>query len=156
MKYALVLLLGFTLLAGNVPARAEEESKPPKEMVNDLSRAAHDALIKVKNPEGQTVVKAEDAKKLVYPLISYNEREMAVARGHLSAYAKWCGLEWGKDYFTPYMRSLEIEHKKNWTPFQYAYAEVLHGVSMGYATQQLKGKTCNAAEKARIAALAKK
>ena len=136
------------------PAFADE--KPPKELVEKLSRAAHDALIQIKNPEGQPIVKPEEAKKLVYPLVSFEEREMAVARGYLSGTAKWCGLSWGKDYFKPYQDSLKKEHGKNWTPYQYAYTEMLHGLSMGIA-EKTKGKEkCSEAEKASIAAFAKK
>lgn len=156
MKSLLSLALGVTLLVGFAPAPVLAEGKPPKALVEDLSKAAHEALLTVKNPEGQTLVKAEDAKKLKYPLTPYEEREMAVARGYLSESAKWCGLKWEKDYFEPYQAALRTEHKKKWTPFQYAYSEVLHGVAMGVAAQDHKGEKCSAAEKKRIAALAKK
>ena len=89
-------------------------------------------------------------------MINYEEREKAVARGYLSATAKWCGLEWGKDYFAPYIKSLQAAHGKKWTPHQYAYAEMLHGVAMAVESKDKKGKTCSADEKKRIAALAKK
>lgn len=153
MKYVLALALVFGFAA---PAFAADGGKPPKALVEDLSKAAHEALITVKNPEGQTVVKPEDAKKLKYPLTPYDEREMAVARGYLSAHAKWCGLKWETDYFQPYQAALRAEHQKKWTPFQYAYSEVLHGVAMGVAETDKKGEKCSAAEKKRIAALAKK
>lgn len=135
---------------------AHADDKPPKELVEDLSKRAYDGLISVKNAEGDHVVKPEDAKKLKHPMISYEEREMAVARGYLSGSAHWCGLEWGKDYFAPYMKALQKEHGKNWTPYQYAYAEVLHGLSMAVAEKGKKDKKCPDAEKKRIAALAKK
>ena len=132
------------------------ESKPPKQLVEKLSRAAHDTLVQIKNPEGQPIVKPEDAKKLVYPLVDYNEREMAVARGYLSGTAKWCGLPWGKDYFKPYQDALKLEHGTKWTPYQYAYTEMLHGLSMAIAEKAKGTQKCPEAEKARIAALAKK
>lgn len=136
------------------PAHAAE--KPPKELVEDLSKKAHEALITVKNAEGQPVVKPADAKTLKYPLTSYDEREMAVARGYLSGFAKWCGLKWQKDFFAPYITALKKEHGKKWTPFQYAYTEVLHGLSMAVAEGGKKGKSCSAAEKARLSGLSKK
>ncbi len=147
-------LLTAGLLVTVSPAHAEE--KPPKQLVEKLSRAAHDALIKIKNPEGQPIVKPEEAKKLVFPLVSYEEREMAVARGYLSGTAKWCGLSWEKDYFTPYQEALKKEHGKNWTPYQYAYTEMLHGMSMAIAEKSKGKEKCGGAEKSRIAALAKK
>lgn len=153
MKKILVSLL---ILAFAAPAYAATDGKPPKKLVEDLSKAAHEVFITVKNPEGQTLVKAEDAKKLKYPITTYDDREMAVARGSLSGYAKWCGLEWEKDYFLPYQKALKLEHKKNWTPYQYAYTEVLHGMAMGAAVGSKKGVKCDDAEKKRIAALAKK
>lgn len=136
------------------PARAAE--KPPKALVEELSKKAHDAFITMKNPEGQPIVKPEDASKLKYPMTSYEEREMAVARGYLSGYAKWCGLKWQKAFFAPYVASLKKEHGKKWTPFQYAYTEMLHGLSMAVAESTKKGQTCTAAEKTRLSELAKK
>ena len=153
MKKILVSLL---VLAFAVPAYAANDGKPPKKLVEDLSKASHEVFITVKNPEGQTLVKAEDAKNLKYPLTTYEDREMAVARGSLSGYAKWCNLGWEKDYYQPYMKALQLEHKKNWTPYQYAYTEVLHGMAMGAAVGSKKGAKCDDAEKKRIAALAKK
>ena len=144
------------VLALAMPAYAADSGKPPKALVDALSKTAHEALIKVKNNEGQTMVKAEDAKKLKYPLTTYDDREMAVARGTLSGYANWCGLPWEKDYYAPYMIALKKEHQKKWTPFQYAYTEVLHGVAMGEVIRNKKSEKCDAAEKKRIAALAKK
>ncbi len=156
MKSFLAFLLLFGIvMAGALPVRAED-GKPPKALVEDLSKKAHDGFLRVKNKDGQPIVKPEDAKKLTYPIVSYDEREMAVARGYLSAYANWCGLNWGKDYYAPYMKALQVEHGKKWTPHQYAYVEVLHGLSMSVATQDKKGKKCPDAEKVRIAALAKK
>lgn len=156
MKSLISFAFGVALLVGFAPAQGMADSKPPKALVEDLSKAAHEALLSVKNPEGQTLVKAEDAKTLKYPLTPYDEREMAVARGYLSESAKWCGLKWEQDYFQPYQAALRAEHQKKWTPFQYAYSEVLHGVAMGVAAQDHKGEKCSAAEKKRIAALAKK
>lgn len=155
LRALLVSLLGFAVLATPL-APAHAEDKPPKELVEELSKKAYDGFLKVKNAQGQTIVKAEDAKKLKHPLTSYDEREMAVARGYLSGSAKWCGLKWEKEFFAPYMIALKKEHGKKWTPFQYAYTEMLHGLSMASAEQSKKGQTCPDAEKTRIAALAKK
>jgi len=149
---AALLLVAFALPA--LPAHAAE--KPPKALVEELSKKAHDAFLGVKNPEGQPIVKPEDAKKLKYPLTGYEEREMAVARGYLSGYAKWCGLKWEKEFFAPYIVALKKEHGKKWTPFQYAYTEILHGLSMAVAENTKSGQTCTAAEKARLSGLGKK
>ncbi len=155
MKTILSFFVCFVVMAGlAVPANAG--GKPPKELVETLSKKAFDAFITVKNPEGQTIVKPEDAKKLKYPLVPYNEREMAVARGYISGYAKWCGLSWDKDYFLPYLKAMRAEHKKSWTDYQYAYVSMLHGLAMSVSEKGLKGKTCDAAEKEKLAALAKK
>lgn len=154
IRFLAVCLCAVAMTTSAIPARADD--KPPKELVEDLSKRAHDGFLRVKNNQGQPIVKPEDAKKLKFPIVSYDEREMAVARGYLSGYARWCGLEWGKDYFAPYMKALQVEHGKKWTPHQYAYVEVLHGLSMAVAEQGKKGETCPAAEKKRIAALAKK
>lgn len=156
MRILSVLLLSCLIVCGFVTATYANNGKPPKELVEDLSKKTFDAFLTVKNPEGQTIVKPEDAKTLKYPLVDYNEREMAVARGYLSGYAKWCGLKWDKDYFLPYLNAMRAEHKKNWTDYQYAYVSMLHGVSMSIAEKSRKGKTCDAAEKAKVAALAKK
>ena len=156
MKKLLAFFLVLALGAPAFAAEATKESKPPKKLVEDLSKASHEVFITVKNPEGQTLVKPEDAKKLKYPLTTYKDREMAVARGTLSGYARWCGLTWDKDYFNPYMTALKKEHQKNWTPYQYAYTEVLHGMAMGAAVGSKKGEKCSDAEKKNIAALAKK
>jgi hypothetical protein len=153
MKSVLAFLM---LLAFVVPAQAATDGKPPKKLVEDLSKIAYEGFLTVKNAEGQTIVKAEDAKKLKYPLTTYEDREMAVARGYLSGYAKWCDLPWVKEYFEPYMAALKVEHKKNWTPYQYGYTEVLHGTAMGAAVKSKKDVKCDDAEKKRIAALAKK
>ncbi len=156
MKTLVLFTFSVVLLAGLTPVQAQANGKPPKALVEKISHLAHDGFLTVKNKEGQTIVKPEDAKKLTYPIIPYEEREMAVARGYLSESAKWCGLDWQKNYFAPYIKALQVEHKKNWTPHQYAYAEVVHGVAMGAAAQDHKGEKCSPAEKQRIAALAKK
>lgn len=155
LRALLVGVIGVSVLAAPL-CHARAEDKPPKELVEDLSKKAFDGFLKVKNAQGQTIIKAEDAKKLKYPLTSYEEREMAVARGYLSGSAKWCGLKWDTDFFAPYLTALKKEHGKKWTPFQYAYTEMLHGLSMATAEHSKKGETCPAAEKTRIAALAKK
>lgn len=87
-----------------------------KNWSKNLSKIAQEGFLTVKNAEGKTIVKPEDAKTLKFPLISYEEREKAVARGYLSGYAKWCKLPWGKDYFEPYMKALQKQHMKKWTP----------------------------------------
>jgi hypothetical protein len=151
-----IILVVCICLAEVISPSYAEEGKPPKQLVEDLSKRAHEGFLTVKNNQGQTIVKAEDAKKLTYPLTSYEEREMAVARGYLSGTAKWCGLEWARDYFAPYLKALQVEHGKKWTPYQYAYSEVLHGLSMAVVVKSKEGEKCPAAEKTRIAALAKK
>lgn len=159
MKNLLFLFVCFGLFCAILPAlaaTASNDDKPPKELVEDISKKAFQGLITVKNEDGKTIVRSEDAKKLKYPLTSYKDREKAVARGYLSEYAKWCKLPWEKDYYTPYIKSLELEHKKNWTPFQYAYTQIIHGMAMGIAEKSKKGETCDAAEKKRIADLANK
>jgi len=155
MMKLLPAVLALALFGMISPSHAAE-SKPPKELVEDLSKRAHEGFLKVKNPEGQTIVKPEDAKKLTYPIVSYDEREMAVARGYISGNAKWCGLDWGKNYYAPYMKAIQQEHGKKWTPHQYAYVEVLHGLSMAVAEKSKDGAKCSDAEKQKIAALAKK
>ncbi|PZO87444.1 MAG: hypothetical protein DI626_03970 [Micavibrio aeruginosavorus] len=156
MRVLAVCLCIAVLSAGGASFAFADDGKPPKELVEELSKVAHDGFLTVKNPQGQTIVKPEDAKKLKFPIINYEEREKAVARGYLSATAKWCGLKWEQDYFKPYVKSLQVEHGKKWTPHQYAYAEVLHGVAMGVETREKKGEKCSDAEKKRVAALAKK
>jgi hypothetical protein len=151
-----MMRLVFLALLMMSSAAIAADGKPPRALVEQLSKRAHDGFLTVKNAEGQTIVKPEDAKKLSYPLVPYEEREMAVARGYLSAKAKWCGLDWGKDYFAPYKLSLQKKHQKNWTPHQYAYVEVVHGTAMGFASQDYKEKKCSAEEKKSVAALAKK
>lgn len=155
MRIISVFLLCFVVTLGWTQL-AFADGKPPKELVEDLSKKTFDAFLTVKNPEGQTIVKPEDAKTLKHPLVSYEEREMAVARGYLSGYAKWCGLKWDKDYFLPYLNAVRAEHKKTWTDYQYAYISMLHGVSMSVAEKTKKDEKCDTAEKAKIAALAKK
>lgn len=150
------VLCALPLLCVLCSAAYANDGRPPKKLVDDLSKASHELFLTVKNPEGQTLVKPEDAKTLVFPLTTYEDREKAVARGYLSGFAKWCSLAWDKDYYAPYITSLKAEHKKSWTPYQYAYTEVLHGMAMGAAMRSKKGETCDAAEKARIASLAKK
>ena len=150
----IVLLSLAALIVGVLPAQAE--SKPPKAFVEELSQKAFDGFLKVKNAQGEHIVKPEDAKKLKHPMTSYEEREMAVVRGTMSGYAKWCGLKWEKDFFAPYIISLKKEHGKNWTPFQYAYTEMLHGLSMAVGEKSKAGKTCTDAEKQKLASMAKK
>ncbi len=153
MLRALAVVFALVLLSG---ASYANDGKPPKKLVEDLSRLSHEGFLTVKNPQGQTLVKPEDAKQLKYPLTTYEDREMAVARGYMSGFAKWCGLKWVDDFYKPYMKSLKLEHKKNWTPYQYAYTEVLHGAAMAVAEKSKKGETCDDAEKKRLQSLAKK
>lgn len=155
MKTLLGIVLGLSCLAF-LPASVMAEERPPKEMVEDLSKMAYDGLLTVKNAEGQTIVKPEDAKKLKHPMISYEEREMAVVRGNMSGLAKWCGLKWQKDFFIPYMTSLRKEYNGKWTEHQFAYAEVLHGVAMAVAEKGKEGEKCSSAEKKRLSDFAKK
>ena len=149
-------LLFLTVAVAATVSPAQAQNKPPKAFVDELSQKAFEGFLKVKNAQGEHIVKPEDAKKLKHPLTSYEEREMAVVRGTLSGYAKWCGLKWEKEFFLPYLEALKKEHGKKWTPFQYAYTEVLHGLSMAVAENSKEGQKCTGAEKQKLSAMAKK
>jgi hypothetical protein len=148
--------LMISIILWMVPVCANAQSKPPKQLVEDLSKGAFDALLAIQGPDAKMLVSPDEKKNLFHPLLPYAEREKAVARGYLSGFAQWCSLPWEKDFFEPYIASLRTEHKKGWSKHQYAYIEVLHGVAMGVAVQSKKGQTCPKSEKERLTTLSKK
>lgn len=127
-----VLLLSFSM-----PSLAAEI---PQEAVEKLSKAVHEGMADAKLPDG-TLIGKEQAAKLKYPLIPFQDREGIIITGHFSGFAEKCGLDWKGNNFQPLMTALRYQHK-DWSDIQFAYAGMLHGASMQSAVNSKIGQTC--------------
>lgn len=121
-------------------AMAQTSPALPRAAVEELARAAHDALPNAKIGNGE-LIGAERAKTLVYPLIPFETIEFVVLRGHIAGFAAHCGLDWQNKYYGPLMSFLR-SREKTYTEYQWAYVGLLHGVSMGTAEKTMEGKPC--------------
>lgn len=120
----------------------------PEEAVEQFSRLVHDNMAGAMVGNNHIITEAE-AKALEYPLFPYEMREQIIIRGHLSGFAKACGLDWAKRSFEPFMMGLRSGDPKP-TDYQMAFAGMLHGLSMENAIQSKKDSECTAEEKARL------
>ena len=120
----------------------------PKEGVEEFSRLVHDNMAGAMIGDGHLITE-EEAQGLEYPLLPYELRQDIIIRGHLSGFAKICGLDWAGRSFEPFMDGLRAMTPKP-DDYQMAFAGMLHGLSMENAVQSRKDKPCTDEEKARF------
>lgn len=146
-------LLVFALfLISLPPAHAQDAAQTamPREAVEALARQAHDLLPQAKIGAGEGVLIGEaKAKELQYPLVPYGMIEFMITRGHLAGFAAHCGMDWQKQFYSPLMSFLRAR-ETSYTDYQWAYVGILHGVAMGSAEANMKGKPCPDDMKARL------
>ena len=145
------MLLRFSLLAVAlffiaspmaVRAQGAPNTAMPREAVEELARQAHALLPQAKIGAGEGVAIGEEkAKQLHYPLVPYGMIEFMITRGHLAGFAAHCGMDWQKQFFSPLMTFLR-SRETSYTDYQWAYVGILHGLAMGSAEANMKGKLC--------------
>ena len=122
----------------------------PREAVEQLAREAHALLPQAKTGAGEGVAIGEaKAKELQYPLVPYGMIEFIITRGHVAGFASHCGLDWKGQFYSPLMSFLRTR-ETSYTDYQWAYVGILHGVAMGSAEANMKGKPCPDDMKARL------
>ena len=67
--------------------------------------------------------------------ISDEERAQIKSRGEVSAIAEWCGLDWRKKSFVPFMKTLRQSGKPNSV---ITFASAYHGIYMEKKASDLK------------------
>lgn len=143
VRYALLALALF-LISFTVPAMAQDAAQTamPRDAVEALARQAHALLpqAKIGAGDGAPIGEAK-AKELQYPLIPYGLIEFIITRGHVAGFAAHCGLDWQRQFFSPLMSFLR-GRETAFTEYQWAYVGILHGVAMGSAEANMKGKPC--------------
>jgi hypothetical protein len=138
IRKILLVFVALVVVQGN--AAAQTSPALPKESVEELARAAHNALPEAKLGSGE-LIGAELAKTLQYPMIPYDMIEFIVLRGHIAGFAAHCGLDWQNKYYGPLMSFLR-SRETTYTDYQWAYVGMLHGISMGTAEKTMEGKPC--------------
>lgn len=144
------LLLAFLAPAYAVDAPDNsDQAKHDKEVIEKISHIVHDHMAGAMVSNGH-IITDDEAKKLKYPLIPYEERKQVVIVGQLSGLAKLCGLDWKSENYLPLMSALRVQHK-DWTDYQFAYAGMLHGLSMELGQRGLDAaKVCTDSTKQKL------
>jgi len=139
------LLLALLVMA-ILPVPASAESKLPQEMVETWSHLVHDNMAGGMIGDGH-IITEEEAAKLEYPLLPYELRERIIIIGHLSGFAKWCGLDWENGSFFPLM--VNLRKAGTYNDYQLAFAGLLHGLAQANAERSKKDETCPEADRAK-------
>lgn len=132
----LLLTLSLNVMAQDIPDSSIER----------FSRLVHDHMAGLVIGDNHLITDAE-AKALPYPLLPYELRKDIIVRGHISGFAKLCGLDWEGRNFEPYTDSLRTM-KPPLNDYQMAFAIMLHGLSMQNAIETNKDEPCDAESKA--------
>lgn len=135
MKYMIFFLV--VGLLWSIPSWGKDLSQ---ESVERLSKAVYEKMEGTMLPNGELITK-EEAASLEYPVIPYDDRERIIIVGHVSGFAKWCGLNWDEENFEPFMKHLRQRYA-DWSGAQFAYAAMLHGASMKNAERSRKDEEC--------------
>ena len=133
----LIIILWLLAVSPLVHAADADKAAQDKqvEVIENISRVVQDHMAGAMIEDGH-IITEDEAKKLKYPLIPFEERKQVVIVGEISGLAALCGLDWKMGNYLPLMSALRGKHK-GWTDYQYAYASMLHGASMQIAQRGL-------------------
>jgi hypothetical protein len=118
------------------------------EYVTKAAEFARENLKDAKMSNGKKVGR-ESRKEKKQPLLPFDKEQEVFDRGVLAVTAEWCGIEWQKASFEPFMDS---ERKSGqWNDKQLAYMGVMHGFTMGMVGHELsKAGDCQPKHKAAV------
>lgn len=141
----LPVCLALFLLPAPARAAADVESfphRPGDALVEELSAAA----LKRLQTDAEAFLPAPARAEIDLPA---EDRRRAAARGAVSAYADWCGLDWQMRSFMPYM--VGERFRDVWSDDQANYATLIHSLAMDRYLAGLKEKGADCAAKDREA-----
>lgn len=119
----------------------------PSEVVEKAVKTFRPLVSQMKISETQ-VIGPETPEQLADPLLTEDEVEIVLVRGVISVTAEWCGLDWRKKSFEPFMKK---QRAAGATPKQIAYIGALHDFGMGGMKQSYAGRTCEDQHKEKLA-----
>ncbi len=129
MKRLVVVLAALSFLFTGLPARAGEGPDfvgDKTQIVTDYMKFARDHITQAHLLNGSNVP-AETPGELKSPVIPLEDGERVVNRGILTATAEYCGLDWQRESYSPFMQG--ERKKKIWSDKQLAYIGLLHGIA---------------------------
>lgn len=135
-----ILALLFFLWA--LPAVAQEREvylDLPDEFVVRTGEQIRANLHKLKISDTEFVAE-ETPEELAVPILNEEEIETVLVRGIISSTAEWCGYDWGKKSFEPFMRE---QRGLDRTDKQMAYIGGLHGYGMSIMQKVFSEKECD-------------
>lgn len=141
----LPVCLALCLFPAPVRAAADADSfphRPGDAIVEELSAAA----LKRLQADAAAFLPAPAPATIELPM---EDRRRAAARGAVSAYAAWCGLDWQMQSFMPYM--VGERFRDAWNDDQANYATLIHSLSMDRSLSALKEEGADCAAKDREA-----
>ena len=135
MIKTILLTTAILTLAGT--AHAKQLFSPLSENADYVGKAADFARENLKDAmmaNGEKVGR-ESRKEKKLPLLPFEKEQEVFDRGVLAITAEWCGMDWRKSSFEPFMNA---ERKSGqWNDKQLAYMDVMHGFTMGMVGHQL-------------------
>ena len=146
---AMALFLGVAATEARAQRYPAFGSYPPDRLVERIARVTRDNLGRARLPNGQPVPE-ETPEQRAGPLVPAWFDRQIVERGKISAFARWCGLDWQTRSFAPFMG--HVRRAGTWTPRQIAYVSLLHGVAMGMFSDVRKNGDCPDRLKERLGA----
>ncbi len=151
-RLAALLLFGWTVAAApgvGIAAETRFLDSVPKELVQTVMGLARDNLSRARLPDGSNVPPETPAERARL-LLPFEDAETVVDAGIASAYAKWCGEDWVRN-FEAMMASQR--RRGLWSDKTMAYIGMLHGITLGMMGRQFqRAGECPADERARIRA----
>lgn len=131
------ILLATVAVTIALPVQAKQLFSPLSENPDYVSKAANFARENLKDARmanGEKVGRESRSEKK-QPLLPFEKEQEVFDRGVLAITAEWCGMEWRKASFEPFMNS---ERKSGqWNDKQIAYMGVMHGFTMGMVGHEL-------------------
>lgn len=124
--------------------QAEAQKMVGKDFVGDKNKwvlGALDAIrknIAMLHLQDGSNIPSETAKESSKPLLPYEDAKRIFNRGIISGMAEYCGLDWQKKSFLPFMRSERAKGK--WSDKEIAVIGALHGVAQGNTLEGLQRK----------------
>jgi hypothetical protein len=138
MTKAILLTATILVFSGIAQAKQAPHFSPlssNEQFVAQIADFSRKNLHQAKLPNGKAVGR-ESKKEMKIPLLPFEKEQEVVDRGVFAVTAEWCGFDWQKSSFEPFMRSERSSGK--WNDKQLAYMGVMHGFTMGMVDTKLR------------------
>ena len=97
---------------------------------------------KARLPDGSYVQPGSEEERQTLP-VSKETAYQVIEVGSISGQAKWCSLDWQKNY----LALTKSARQQGFSDKQLAFIGLLHGVTQGIVERSMQGKKCDDAEK---------